>query len=160
MGPCETLLGPATGRASRGHDLMTYPQSLFPKWVFPLKSWILCLLFHTGSLGLLNQRNLERAFNSELSMPDQHYSFWTWAQLFPQALNPFSITHCLLYHSLSLLLTLSVSISTFFPVFKNTQVSPTIRNPKHAPWDFPGDPVAKTLYSQCRGLRFGPWSGN
>ena len=26
--------------------------------------------------------------------------------------------------------------------------------------DFPGDPVAKTLYSQCRGPRFNPWSGN
>ena len=27
-------------------------------------------------------------------------------------------------------------------------------------WDFPGDPVAKTLHSQCRGLRFNPWLGN
>ena len=26
--------------------------------------------------------------------------------------------------------------------------------------DFPGGPVAKTLRSQCRGLRFDPWSGN
>ena len=26
--------------------------------------------------------------------------------------------------------------------------------------DFPGDPVAKTLRSQCRGLRFHFWSGN
>ena len=39
------------------------------------------------------------------------------------------------------------------------QVSPTKQNPKPAPWDFPGDPVAKTLHSQCRGLRFYPWSG-
>ena len=27
-------------------------------------------------------------------------------------------------------------------------------------WDFPGDPVAKTPYSQCRGPRFKSWSGN
>ena len=26
--------------------------------------------------------------------------------------------------------------------------------------DFPGGPVAKTLYSQCRGSGFDPWSGN
>ena len=26
--------------------------------------------------------------------------------------------------------------------------------------DFPGGSVAKTLCSQFRGLRFGPWSGN
>ena len=26
--------------------------------------------------------------------------------------------------------------------------------------NFPGDPVAKTLHSQCRGLRFHLWSGN
>ena len=26
--------------------------------------------------------------------------------------------------------------------------------------DFPGDPVAKTPHSQCRALRFDPWSGN
>ena len=26
--------------------------------------------------------------------------------------------------------------------------------------DFPGGPVAKTLHSQCRGLRFDPRSGN
>ena len=25
--------------------------------------------------------------------------------------------------------------------------------------DFPGNPVAETLYSQCRGHRFDPWSG-
>ena len=27
-------------------------------------------------------------------------------------------------------------------------------------WEFPGDPVAKTLYSQCRGPEFDPWPGN
>ena len=27
-------------------------------------------------------------------------------------------------------------------------------------WDFPAGPVAKTLYSQCRGSEFNPWSGN
>ena len=27
-------------------------------------------------------------------------------------------------------------------------------------WDFPGDPVAKTLCSQCREPRFNPWSRN
>ena len=26
--------------------------------------------------------------------------------------------------------------------------------------DFPGGPAVKTLLSQCRGLRFDPWSGN
>ena len=26
--------------------------------------------------------------------------------------------------------------------------------------DSPGDPVDKTPSSQCRGLGFGPWSGN
>ena len=26
--------------------------------------------------------------------------------------------------------------------------------------EFPGGPVAKTLYSQCRGPGFNPWSGN
>ena len=26
--------------------------------------------------------------------------------------------------------------------------------------DFLDGPVARTLCSQCRGLRFGPWSGN
>ena len=26
--------------------------------------------------------------------------------------------------------------------------------------DFPGGPVAKTPYSQCRGPEFDPWSGN
>ena len=26
--------------------------------------------------------------------------------------------------------------------------------------DFPGGPVAKTLCSQCKGLRFKPWSGS
>ena len=26
--------------------------------------------------------------------------------------------------------------------------------------DFPSAPVAKNLCSQCRGLRFDPWSGN
>ena len=26
-------------------------------------------------------------------------------------------------------------------------------------WDFPGDPMAKTLSSQCRGPGFNPWSG-
>ena len=26
--------------------------------------------------------------------------------------------------------------------------------------DFPGGPVVKTLYSQCRGPGFNPWSGN
>ena len=26
--------------------------------------------------------------------------------------------------------------------------------------DFPGDPVAKTLHSQCREPGFNPWSGN
>ena len=29
-----------------------------------------------------------------------------------------------------------------------------------SPWNFPGDPVAKTLCSWCRGSRFNPWSGN
>ena len=33
-------------------------------------------------------------------------------------------------------------------------------NITHETWDFPGDPVAKTLHSQCRGPKFGPWSGN
>ena len=27
-------------------------------------------------------------------------------------------------------------------------------------WEFPGGLVAKTLRSQCRGLRLDPWSGN
>ena len=27
-------------------------------------------------------------------------------------------------------------------------------------WDFPGGPLAKTPYSQCRGPGFNPWSGN
>ena len=27
-------------------------------------------------------------------------------------------------------------------------------------WDFPGGPGAKTPCSQCRGLRFDPWTGN
>ena len=27
-------------------------------------------------------------------------------------------------------------------------------------WDFPGGPVVKTVYSQCRGTGFYPWSGN
>ena len=27
-------------------------------------------------------------------------------------------------------------------------------------WDFPGGPVVKTPYSQCRGPGFDPWSGN
>ena len=25
-------------------------------------------------------------------------------------------------------------------------------------WDFPGDPVVKTLHFQCRGRAFDPWS--
>lgn len=33
-----------------------------------------------------------------------------------------------------------------------------IKNKK--PRDFPGDPVAKTLHSQCSGSRLDPWSGN
>ena len=27
-------------------------------------------------------------------------------------------------------------------------------------WDFPGGPVVKTPYFQCRGHKFNPWSGN
>ena len=27
-------------------------------------------------------------------------------------------------------------------------------------WDFPGEPVAKTLHSQARGTGFNPWSAN
>ena len=27
-------------------------------------------------------------------------------------------------------------------------------------WDFPGGPVVKSLYFQCRGHRFHLWSGN
>ena len=32
--------------------------------------------------------------------------------------------------------------------------------PKNVPGGFPGDPVAETLSSWCRGPGFGPWSGN
>ena len=31
---------------------------------------------------------------------------------------------------------------------------------KKADVDFPGGPVVRTLYFQCRGLRFNPWSGS
>ena len=36
----------------------------------------------------------------------------------------------------------------------------TVLNKNPEKRDFPGVPVAKTLYSQCRGCGFSPWSGN
>ena len=35
-----------------------------------------------------------------------------------------------------------------------------VMNSTSISWDFPCSPVAKTVHSQCRGLRFNPWSGN
>ena len=32
--------------------------------------------------------------------------------------------------------------------------------PRQLKRDFPGNPVAKTLSSQCKGSRFNPWSRN
>ena len=34
------------------------------------------------------------------------------------------------------------------------------RERRKVPEDFPDNPVAKTLCSQCRGPWFDPWSGN
>ena len=31
---------------------------------------------------------------------------------------------------------------------------------KKGGWDFPGNPMVKTLSFQCRGCRFDPWWGN
>ena len=38
-------------------------------------------------------------------------------------------------------------------------VSPSICHEVHN-WEFPDRPVVKTLFFQCRGLRFDPWLGN
>ena len=41
---------------------------------------------------------------------------------------------------------------------ENISVHFTFRLKMFLIWDFPGGPVAKTTYSQCRGPGFNPWS--